>query len=93
MSGPGPYGRAYSRPVGPHRCHDGHAGVDLPLVLRAHSLKSLERNILSFAGIRSNRHTLIGMIEGMSDAKRGVAGNVAGVRSEGPIGVAEDASA
>ena len=38
----------------------------------AHSLKSLERNILSFAGTRPNRHTLIGMIEGMSDAKRKV---------------------
>lgn len=36
----------------------------------AHSLKSLERNILSFAGIRPNRHTLIGMVEGVSDAKR-----------------------
>ena len=36
----------------------------------AHSLKSLERNILSFAGIRPNQHTLIGMIEGMSDSKR-----------------------
>lgn len=36
----------------------------------AHSLKSLERNILSFAGIRPNRHTLIGMVEGISDTKR-----------------------
>ena len=37
---------------------------------RAHSLKSLKRSILSLVGIGSNRHTLIGMIEGMSDAKR-----------------------
>jgi putative NADPH-quinone reductase len=36
----------------------------------AHSLKSLERNILSFAGIRPNGHILIGMIEGITDAKR-----------------------
>jgi putative NADPH-quinone reductase len=36
----------------------------------AHSLKSLKRSILSLVGIGPNRHTLIGMIEGMSDAKR-----------------------
>ncbi len=36
----------------------------------AHSLKSLKRSILSMVGIGPNRHTLIGMIEGMSDAKR-----------------------
>lgn len=31
---------------------------------RAHSLKSLERNILAFAGLRPIRATLIGMVEG-----------------------------
>lgn len=36
----------------------------------AHSLKSLKRSILSLVGIGPNRHTLIGTIEGMSDAKR-----------------------
>lgn len=36
----------------------------------AHSLKSLKRSILSLVGIGPNRHTLIGMVEGMSDAKR-----------------------
>jgi putative NADPH-quinone reductase len=36
----------------------------------AHSLKSLERNILRFAGIRPIRETLIGMVEAISDAKR-----------------------
>lgn len=36
----------------------------------AHSLRSLKRSILSLVGIGPNRHTLIGMIEGMSDAKR-----------------------
>lgn len=36
----------------------------------AHSLKSLERNILAFAGIKPNRHTVIGRIEAMSDARR-----------------------
>jgi putative NADPH-quinone reductase len=36
----------------------------------AHSLRSLERNILGFVGIGPNRHTLIGMVEGIGDAKR-----------------------
>lgn len=36
----------------------------------AHSLKSLKRSILSLVGVGPNRHTLIGMIEGMGDAKR-----------------------
>lgn len=34
------------------------------------SLKSLKCSILSLAGIGPNRHTLIGMVEGMSDGKR-----------------------
>ena len=37
---------------------------------RAHSLKSLKRSILSLVGMGPNRHTLIGLIEGMNDAKR-----------------------
>lgn len=37
---------------------------------RAHSLKSLERNILGFCGIRPVRHTLIGLIENMNENKR-----------------------
>jgi putative NADPH-quinone reductase len=36
----------------------------------AHSLKGLKRSILSLVGIGPNRHTLIGMIEGMSDGQR-----------------------
>ena len=36
----------------------------------AHSLKSLKRSILALIGISPNRHTLVGMIEGMSDSKR-----------------------
>jgi putative NADPH-quinone reductase len=36
----------------------------------AHSLKSLKRSILALVGIGPNRHTLIGMIEGMDDGKR-----------------------
>jgi putative NADPH-quinone reductase len=36
----------------------------------AHSLRSLKRSILSLVGIGPNRHTLIGMIEGMNDGKR-----------------------
>ena len=37
---------------------------------RAHSLKSLERNILGFCGIGPIRETLIGMVEAKSEAKR-----------------------
>ena len=36
----------------------------------AHSLKSLERNILKFCGISPIRETLFGMVEAVSDAKR-----------------------
>lgn len=36
----------------------------------AHSLKALERNILGFVGFSPIRHTLIGMVDGMSAAKR-----------------------
>jgi putative NADPH-quinone reductase len=39
-------------------------------VYRAHSLKSLEHNILAFCGIRPVRATLVGMVEGMSSARR-----------------------
>ncbi len=39
-------------------------------VFSAHSLKSLERNILRFAGIRPIRTSLIGMVEGQSDEQR-----------------------
>ena len=37
---------------------------------RAHSLKSLERNILKFSGISPVRETIYGLVEGASDAKR-----------------------
>jgi putative NADPH-quinone reductase len=37
---------------------------------RAHSLKSLERNILKFAGIEPIRDSLYGMVEGVSDETR-----------------------
>jgi putative NADPH-quinone reductase len=37
---------------------------------RAHSLKALERNILGFVGIAPVHETLIGSIEGMSQAER-----------------------
>jgi len=36
----------------------------------AHGLKSLKRSILALVGVGPNRQTLIGMIEGMGDAKR-----------------------
>lgn len=37
---------------------------------RAHSLKALERNILGFVGIAPIRETLVGSVEGLSDAQR-----------------------
>ena len=62
---------ALKGPVFAHRHHHGHAGA---FVYRwyfgAHSLKSLKRSILSLVGIGPNRHTLIGMIEGLRDGKR-----------------------
>jgi len=39
-------------------------------VFLAHSLRSLERNILRFVGIGPVRDTLIGLVEAMSPAKR-----------------------
>lgn len=36
----------------------------------AHSLKSLERNILKFCGIRPVRETLIGLVDALPEAKR-----------------------
>jgi putative NADPH-quinone reductase len=35
-----------------------------------HSLKSLERNVLGFSGVGPIRHTLIGMVESMSERRR-----------------------
>jgi putative NADPH-quinone reductase len=37
---------------------------------RAHSLKSLERNILGFCGIAPIRENLFGLVEAVSDKKR-----------------------
>ena len=37
---------------------------------RAHSLKSLERNILKFSGISPVRETLYGLVEGVKDQRR-----------------------
>jgi putative NADPH-quinone reductase len=37
---------------------------------RAHSLKALERNILGFVGIAPIHETLIGSVEGLSEAER-----------------------
>ncbi len=39
------------------------------VVYRAHSLKSLERNILRFVGFAPVRSTVIGMVEGSKDAR------------------------
>jgi len=37
---------------------------------RAHSLKSLERNILAFTGIGPIRSSLIGLVETMNDKQK-----------------------
>ena len=39
---------------------------------RAHSVKNLERNILGFVGIAPIHATLIGLVEGMGEARRSV---------------------
>ena len=39
------------------------------LFFRAHSLKSLERNILHFVGIKPVRESLVGMVEGSLAAR------------------------
>lgn len=51
---------------------------------RAHSLKSLQRNILEFCGIRSIRTTLIGSIESMTEEQR--AGWLDEMRGLGEVG-------
>lgn len=42
----------------------GMPGVAYRVYFRAHSLKSLKRNILQFCGIRPVRTTLVGLVEG-----------------------------
>lgn len=37
---------------------------------RSLTLRAFERNILAFVGVKPNRHTIIGMVEGLSDAQR-----------------------
>jgi putative NADPH-quinone reductase len=37
---------------------------------RAHGVRGLERSVLKFAGMKPVRETLLGMVDGVSDAKR-----------------------
>jgi putative NADPH-quinone reductase len=48
----------------------GMPGLVYRLVFRAHSLKSLERNILGFSGIAPVSHSIIGNIEGGDGYRR-----------------------
>jgi putative NADPH-quinone reductase len=48
----------------------GMPGLFYRLVYRAHSLKSLERNILAFCGFGPIRDTVIGFVEALSDGER-----------------------
>jgi putative NADPH-quinone reductase len=47
----------------------GMPGLFYKLVYRAHSLKSLKRNILGFCGFSPVRSTVIGMVEGRREAR------------------------
>jgi putative NADPH-quinone reductase len=48
----------------------GMPGIFYRWYYRAHSLKSLQRNILAFIGIAPVRTTIVGMVEGVSPAVR-----------------------
>lgn len=50
---------------------------------RAHSLKSLKRNILEFCGVAPVRSTVIGMVEGRKDAREGWLTRLAVLGNEG----------
>jgi len=47
----------------------GMPGFFYRLFYRAHSLKSLERNILKFAGLGPVRHSVLGMVEGKPERR------------------------
>lgn len=49
----------------------GMPGLFYAVYYRAHSLKSLERNILKMAGIKPVRHTIIGSVEESAEARKG----------------------
>lgn len=48
----------------------GMPGLFYRLVYRAHTLKSLERNILSFVGIKPVQHNIIGGVEGKPEYRQ-----------------------
>jgi putative NADPH-quinone reductase len=53
------------------------------LYYRAHSLKSLKRNMLEFCGLSPVRATVIGMVEGRKDAREGWLTRLAVLGNEG----------
>ena len=55
--------------VGNNRRYDGHARVDLKVVLPVHGVRGLEHSIRRFAGMKPVRETLLGMVDAVSDAK------------------------
>lgn len=59
----------------------GMPGLFYRLVFCAHSLKSLERNILGFSGIAPVRHSIIGNVEGGDGYRRKWLRRVAGLGS------------
>ncbi len=48
----------------------GMPAIAYSMVYRAHSLKSLERNILRFVGISPVHHTIVGRVEASDDHRR-----------------------
>lgn len=48
----------------------GMPGIVYRLWYRAHTLRAFERNVLRFVGIRPCRHSVVGMVEGLSDLAR-----------------------
>jgi putative NADPH-quinone reductase len=55
----------------------GMPGFFYATYFRAHSLKSLERNVLKMVGIKPVRHTIIGAVEASAAAREGWLGEMA----------------
>lgn len=59
----------------------GMPGIVYAWWYRAHTLRAFERNVLRFVGISPCRHSLVGMVEGMSEHAR--EGHLANMRALG----------
>ena len=61
----------------------GMPGLFYALYYRAHSLKSLERNILKMAGIKPVRHTIIGSVDDSLVTRKGWLDEIFGAGTAG----------